>query len=76
MSYDLVDEINLQEYRMNNMKDCDMWSSYEQPDKEKWKNLDCPQCHEPFGVIKLGKRKGRLCMKCGWPNRIIKKDEL
>lgn len=69
MAYDLVDEIRLQPYRMNQMKDCDMWSSHEQPDNAKWRNGDCVKCNKVFCVVPLyrkGKQVGKMCLNCGW----------
>jgi len=59
MSYDLLNDLALTEYRLCNL-------SYEQPEKLKWSYGDCPQCKNVFCVQKTYKHK-RICIYCGWP---------
>ena len=68
MSYDLVDELTLQEYRMNHGKDCELRETYEQPEKLKWRNGDCTKCNTAFSVITA--KKYGYCICCGYPKFI------
>jgi hypothetical protein len=69
MTYDLLDELRLEPYRHTNTKrkgiNARFESSFDQPDKEKWKAKDCPKCNGAFCVISIDKGKGKLCLNCG-----------
>ena len=66
--FNLIDELRLHEL---NPISINPFIAYEQPDKLKWKNGDCPKCHNVFCVIDR-REEPNLCIECGYNGPWVK----